>query len=139
MSELAIRGALQLRLSTMTPAIAIAWENDDYVPTLGTPFQAVNLLRAQTTNPTVAALGQNLTLHQGVFQVSLNYPGNAGPQPAEARAEAIKARFPRGLSLTSGSVTVRINRTPSVAPGFRNAAGWYIVPVSIPYFTHIYE
>jgi len=134
MSITAIRAALETRLGTMSPALSTAYQNVAFMPVTGTAYQAVYLLPATVENPT---LGDGFYRERGLMQVSLMYPMNAGPATAEARASAIKAHFPRGLQLTSGSVTTRIDRTPSISPPRPDGDRWR-VDVSIPYFADIF-
>jgi hypothetical protein len=139
MSTATIRALLEQQISTALSGFAIAWENARYAPTLGTPFASVFLLPAATVNPAIAGDGVNgeLQQHNGVMQVTLNYPANDGTQAFGAKADVLAAAFPVGLTLTQGAVTVRVLRTPSIAPGFPKS-GWYCVPVSIPYYAHVF-
>lgn len=133
MSLLAIGIALDKRLATMSPALATANENVNYVPVVNTAYQQSNLLPATPDNPTI---GGNHYLELGIYQVTLKYPKNTGRGAAIARAEAVKNHFPRGLSLTEAGVTLTITRTPAVAPAFMQDDR-YCVPVSIQYHAHI--
>lgn len=132
MSMLDIGIALDTQLNAMTPALATAWENTEYEPVTGTPYQRVYLLPATTANPTY---GDTQALESGIFQVSLCYPELEGSGDALARAELIRAQFTRGLTLTSGGITVRIKNTPSISPA-RQEPGLYIIDVSVPYFAY---
>ena len=134
MSAKAIRAALEAYLNTMSPALATAPENVNYTPTSGTPFQRINLLRANPENPTI---GTTHYRELGVFQVSLHYPMNAGPSPAETRAELVRTHFKRGTTLTNSGITVTIDGTPTIASGFVDGDRW-VVPVSIPYWANIF-
>lgn len=134
MSAKAIRAALEAYLNTMTPAVSIAAENMNFTPVSGTPFQRINLLRANPENPTIGATHYR---ELGVFQVSLHYPMNAGPSPAETRAELVRAHFKRGTTLTNSGITVTIDGTPTIASGFVDGDRW-VVPVSIPYWANIF-
>ena len=127
MSRVAIRGALQSWLNGMSPALATAWENDAFTPVTGAPYQRVNLLAADPDNTTQGAA---MFIEQGVFQVVLNYPTGAGSAAAEARAEALRARFKRGTTLSQSGISVHIIRTPAIAPAIQEP-GWYSIPVSI--------
>ena len=137
MSIKSIRQALEVQLATLSPSMPIVHENEAYTPTLGTAFLDTYILPAETENPTVAgAIGQELALEQGIFQVVVVVPVNEGPGNAATKAEAIRALFRRGLSLTVGSVQVKIGSTPSVASALVDS-DWYRVPVSVPYFAHV--
>lgn len=134
MSAKAIRLALETRLNTMSPALATAWENVAYTPVSGTPYQRVNVLRATPDNPII---GQGFYRELGIFQVSLCYPLNSGANAATERAELVRTQFKRGISLTSGTVTVTIDGTPTISSGFVDGDRW-VVPVSIPYWANIF-
>ena len=132
MSMLDIGIALDTQLNAMAPALATAWENSEYDPVTGTPYQRVYLLPASSENPT---FGDTQTRESGIFQITLCYPELKGSAATLARAELIRAQFTRGLTLTSGGVTVRISNTPSIAPA-RYETGLYIIDVSVPYFAY---
>lgn len=134
MSAKAIRAALEAQLNAMSPPLTTVWENSTVTPTSGTPYQRANLLRANPDNPTI---GTTHYRELGVFQVSLHYPLNAGPSPAETRAELVRTQFKRGTTLTNGGITVTIDGTPTIASGFVDGDRW-VVPVSIPYWANIF-
>lgn len=134
MSQSAIRKAFEVKLATMSPALSTAYENVDFTPVAGTPYQRANLLPATPENPT---LGDSHYLEIGLFQVTLCYPANTGSNTANSRAEAVRAFFPRGLSLTHSGVTLTVTRTPSVSPAFKDDDGRYCLAVSIQYHAHI--
>lgn len=134
MSVVLIRQALETRLNTMTPALATAWEGVSFTPVTGTPYQQVNLLMATAENPT---MGGTMYRQSGVFQVLLCYPPSNGAKPAGTRAELIRDHFKRGTTLTSGSVEVLIEYTPSVMPAIIDGER-YRLPVSIRWSADIY-
>lgn len=134
MSAAKVRAALEIALHTMTPALATAWENQDFSPTPGTPYQAAHLLPAPPENPT---MGDNHYRERGILQVSLNYPVNGGAAAAMARAELIRATFFRGASFTSGGVTTRIPTKPEIGRGVVVNDRW-VLPVSIRYFADVF-
>jgi hypothetical protein len=129
MSIVSVRAALEVKLSAMTPALVIAWENAPYTPVAGTPYQAAYLLPATPDNPT---MGDSFYREQGIFQVSLFYPLQVGPKAAADRAELIRTTFKRGTSMVSGTVTVRVARTPEIGQGRVDGDRWH-VPVRIVY------
>jgi hypothetical protein len=139
MSDVVIRELLRVQLNSVSAWFETAWENVSYKPTINTPYQAVWLLPSETENPSYGGgIGQRLERRPGILQVSLFYPSNEGPENAAIRAEAIKAAFPRGLTLTSGSLRVLIMRSPFSSAG-RPQGGWYMLPVSIPYVADVYS
>lgn len=137
MSATSIRAALDARLKTLANSPSVAWENVSFEPVPGTAFLSVSLLPATTEAPTIlGVVGSDIALEQGVYQVTVVAPVNQGPGGATRIAEAVRALFPRGLSLTSGGVTVRIGGHASIAPALSDS-DWYSVPVSVPYFAHV--
>lgn len=133
MSIVLVRSALQAKLNAMSPSLATAWENVPYTPVEGTPYQAAYVMPATPENPT---MGDDYYREQGIFQISLFYPIQVGTAVAEARAELIRTTFKRGTSMTSGGVTVRIDKTPDISPGRRDDDRWHI-PVKIRWFAGI--
>lgn len=132
MSAAAVRAALEVALAAMSPALATGWENVNFTPTVGTPYQLAFLLRAQPENPEIG----RFTVERGIFQVSLYYPLGTGPAAAEARAELIRTTFYRGASFTASGVTTIIERTPEISPGRAEDDRW-VIPVRARFFAHI--
>ena len=132
MSRPLIRAALESALAAMTPALATANENVPFTPTTGTPYQAVFILMPEPVNIEIGTAYRQ----DGYMQVNLNYPLNAGPAAAEARAELIRTTFPRGRTFTVSGVTVHITNTVHIGNG-RTESGWYFLPVRIPFHSHI--
>lgn len=134
MSVAKVRAALEIGLHTMTPALATAWENQDFQPTAGTPYQTAHLLPAMPDN---ATMGDEHYRERGILQVSLHYPVNGGAAAAMARAELVRATFFRGASFTNGGVTSRISATPEIGRGVVVKDRW-VLPVSIRYFADVF-
>ena len=132
MSIVAVRAALQTKLSGMA-ALATAWENVGYTPVAGTPYQAAYVMPATPDNPT---MGDDYYQEQGIFQISLFYPLAVGTAVAEARAQLIRTTFKRGTSMTSGTVTVIVNKTPEIGQGRVDGDRWHI-PVRVRWFAGI--
>lgn len=129
-----VRVALETQLAAMGPALATAWENVDFQPVgADVPFQAVTLLPAEPDNP---VYGPAFFLERGLMQVTLNYPLGDGPAAAAARAEALRAQFPRGLSLSSGGVVTIIEKTPEIGPG-GPSEDHYQLPVRIRWYANV--
>jgi len=131
MSSLAIRRALETAVAAITPALSTCFENVEFKPVSGTPYQRVSILLAKPQNPT---FGNAHTRRVGYMQVDLCYPQNVGPAAAAARADLTEAAFYRGLSLTANSVTTVIDRTPEIAPG-RMEGDRYIIPVRVYFYS----
>lgn len=138
MSQLSILNALELHLAAMEGALPTAYENVDFAPTSGEPYQEVHLL---PTDPVDPAYGSTLHREEGIFQVTLCYPAAAtgqtiGSGEARAQAERIRTAFPRGTSLVADGITVVIDSTPAIGPAFRDQDR-FCVPVSVRYFAHV--
>lgn len=106
-----IRSALETRLNSIASPLPTAFENVEFTPN-GAAFQRVNFIAAM---PDDSALGAAYRREQGIMQVTLHYPQNTGAAAAEDKANAIRAWFPRGLSLSNSGQTVRILNTPSLS------------------------
>lgn len=131
MSLLSIRAALEVALAAMSPALATAYENTPFTPTVGTPYQRVYLLAADPLNPEMGTFTQD----RGYLQISLAYPLNTGPGAALARAELIRDTFYRGRSFTAGGVTVIVEKTPEISPAIIEADR-YVLPVKVRFFAN---
>jgi hypothetical protein len=73
---------------------------------------------------------------QGIFQVNLFYPKDAGPGDAQARAELIRTKFPFAASLVNGGVTVNIINTTEIGPA-RPEDDRFMVPVKVRWSARI--
>lgn len=134
MSNKDIRAGLETRLAEIAPALATAYENMQYSPAGNVPFQRVYLLPATSSNPSIGAL---LYRASGIFQVTLFYPLNKGPGPAEARAELIFDKFKRGSTMIAGGVLITIDQSPSILQATVDGDRWAL-PVQIPYRANIF-
>lgn len=134
MSLAAIRSALETALAGMTPPLATAYENASFTPSAGVPYQAAYLLLAQPDNSEV---GEAFT-EQGIFQINLWFPKDAGPADAMARADLIRSTFAKGAAFVSGAATVTITATPEVAPA-RAEDDRFMVPVKVRFHARIGE
>ena len=105
-----IRVALEKRLNTLSLAISTAWENHEFTPVVGPPWQQCNVLCA---NPQNITLGCSRRFERGIFQITLNYPTNKGAGAIDDRANLLIAHFYRGLAMAHSGQTVRITSTPS--------------------------
>lgn len=132
MSNVAIRAALQTALDAIAPVLATAWENAQYNPVSGTPYQKVEFLRSQPVTPTMDKFRQEI----GIMQVTLFYSLNKGTGDAEARAELIRSTFEKGNRYTNAGITVTIYSSPYIMGGSRDGDRW-MVPVRVPYFSNI--
>lgn len=129
-----VRTILETALNANAGGIDVAWENRNYVPTGGVPYQEAFLLYAQPENPT---LGDNFFRENGIFQITLQYPQGAGPGVAETRALVLRGVFKRGQSFTDGTITVTIAKTAMISEGRLDGDRWS-VPLKIPFFSNIF-
>ena len=83
--------------------------------------------------PTVSIGITDASQARGIINVTIRTPEGIGPIRANQIADAVLARFARNTALTSGGVTVRIDRLGYVSPPLGNAGGWYRLPLTIPY------
>jgi len=133
MSIVSVRAAIETKLATITPAISTAYENVPFTPVAGIPYQSVFIMPAMPENPT---FGNDYYRDIGIAQISLFYPIQAGTAAAAARAQLIRTTFKRGTSMTSGGVTVRIDKTPEIGAGRVDGDRWHI-PVRVRWFAGV--
>lgn len=134
MSQVSIRRAIEQRLYTMDAIpFPTAWQNATFKPIAGIPYQRTEMIPAI---PEHASNMSSFTREQGLYQVTLLYPRDGGPNPAEGRFELIKARFPKGLNIVQDGVTVTISGTPYCQTATRDGDRWS-VPIRIPYYANI--
>lgn len=127
-----IRQALEQRLVAMVPALELAAQNVDASPDLDLPYQASTLLVADPDNTVFGPAYQE----RGILQVTLCYPLGEGTINVEARAQAVRDWFPRGLSLANGAIVTTIERTPTIGPGLPTDTE-YQLPVRIRWYSNV--
>lgn len=128
MSSVDVRAGLEVALQAITPALATAFENVSFTPAAGVAYQRVTVLFAQPDN---SEIGRSY-LERGYMQVDLAYPQNAGPGPAQARAELLRTTFWRGRTVVANGQQTLIDKTPEIVPGYVDGDR-YVVPVKIPF------
>lgn len=127
-----IERALLARVATLSlsPAIAvIAWPNRAETPPAA-PYIRVAHLRNQVDRLFVK--GASPHRYQGIVQLTVCTPLDAGPDAGTKAAGQIAAHFPADLALTSEDVRVDIEQAPMVNTSIRADAAWE-TPVSIRY------
>lgn len=124
--------ALNAHLATLATAQAlpVAWANVPFTPTANKGYFRPSLLTARTVQASLGSGGDNR--HSGIYQVSVFWPENKAGIPARSMAGVIAEHFKLGTRLTRGGIIVRIN-APPWGDAAQQEAGWYHVPVSIPY------
>ena len=132
MSVTKIRAALETALAGMSPALATAWENTAYTPTVGAPYQRVSMTFAEPVNTEYGRGFQQ----GGMFVVWLCWPQGAGMAEIAARIELLRAIFARGAAFTADGLTATIARTPLILAATLEGDR-YVVPVQIPFLATI--
>lgn len=135
MSRVKIRKALETHLAALTPAWPTQWQNQQFdveseVEDADPGWQRATILFSETDS---VGVGPNVPkLWQGTYQIDIFARPNKGPGIADARAEAVRAHFPRGRNLTADGIAVTIlepyDGNEQVEPK------WFSVPVKIPFF-----
>lgn len=111
MTQQAIRGALQVQLLTLGWADQTAFEDQQFTPTAGVPYQEVDTIFAEPNTYGIGGQAQE----RGTFQVTLKYPTNGGVGVSSAWAEAIRTAFaPVQQFPTAGGGYVKISRKAEV-------------------------
>lgn len=130
MSVSTIRQILETKLVEITPNITTTYENFEFTPVEGIPFQRVFFLFNEPDN---AYISRNYT-QGGYMQVDLNYPLLGGSTEATTRAEAIRSKFKSGEIFS----TVKIARTPEIGSG-RIQGDRFVIPVFVRFTQFIQE
>jgi hypothetical protein len=134
MSIIKIRAALETALNSVSPALSTAWENVNFTPTAGTPYQAVFIQFAEPDNST---MGSGFYTELGVMTVRLCYPMQTGTLTAATRAELLRTTFRRGNTFTKDGVSVLIQRTPEIVPGEIDGDR-FVLTVKIRFYANIH-
>jgi hypothetical protein len=112
MSNVKIRQALEPHILAL--GYPVAWENVNFNPPTGAYIQ-VDLFFAE---PADAGFRDSPFIQPGYLQLTLCFPTNQGPGPAERLAESIRDEtFFRSASFTVDDVDVIIDRTPAISKG----------------------
>lgn len=111
MTTAQIKGAFEVALGTITPALATSYENIVFTPPdAQTAFQIATTVFATPDNAEYGASSMAL----GVFYVRLQYPLNVGTANVLARAALVSAKFKRGASFVNGASVVAVSKTPEI-------------------------
>lgn len=127
MSQYLIQGALEKRLSLLTPALDTAWENKPFTPVDGQPYQRAFFI---PNSPIDHGIAFDVKEWRGLFQVSLMYPLGTGRGAAQQRAELLAAHFAPYQELISGDMKTMVFASPDIGAGFPDETRW-VVPVTI--------
>lgn len=137
MSIAAIERILLTALTDMWPTLPMAEENIPFTyPQTG--WMESNLLPAPPQEPTIGTT--HLIYESGILQLLLYYPKDSGTTATRNQCDVIKDFFPRGKTMSMGSITVKIEKSPIIHPAMnatKNNVEWYVTPISIHYYSHI--
>ena len=136
MSYVDVKKAIEKKLATLSGVIATAREGMSYTPVVGTPYQRINILKA---DPEDLTMGRKMQRISGIAQITLFYPAPVatGTTLPDAMAESIKTHFKPVQTLTEGSTKVFIADSATIATGFADGDRW-VVPVSVPFYANLY-
>lgn len=127
-----LKKALNTRLASLSPSIQTEWQNTQFKPTEGVPWQRATVRHDPNTSLGITeGSGRRWT---GEFYIVLFYPRNKGSGAADARAQAILNHFYRGLNLVTSSMTV-VCLEGNVMTGVDEPT-WFRLPVRIPFFAN---
>jgi hypothetical protein len=111
----------------------VEWPNKTMVPVDGTPWFRPTILPGI---PEAAAIGDDAPdRHVGVLQLSGFFPKDNGDGAARAWAATVLAAFPRGGSATSGTATLRFEKSYVVPAIIEDK--FYHLPVRVEYRTDL--
>lgn len=122
-----IETAFGQRLSTMTGAMPIVWPNK--ATEAAKPYFDVQHVPTSNDSPALSGGGE---VQRGYFMVTVVTASNAFSTSANTNAEAVKARFPKGLTLSAGSRKMRVWRPAQMLSAFADEVDWR-QPVRIDY------
>lgn len=123
-----IETAFGQRLAS-APAIApIVWPNRASAP--GKPYLAVQHVPTSTDSNAISGTGGEV--ERGYFVVTIVTASNEFSTLANTTAQAVKARFPMGLTLTAGGRVMRFWRPAQMLPAFPDGSDWRL-PVRLNY------
>lgn len=136
MSYVDAKKAIEKKLNTLSGVIATAREGMSFTPTVGTPYQRINILKAAPEDMTQ---GRKMTRSFGIAQITLFYPAPVatGTTLPDAMAESIKTLFKPVQTLTEGSTKVFITDSATITTGYADGDRW-VVPVSVKFYFDFY-
>ena len=127
-----IRLLLETRLHAMPGRPAVAWENRDFTPPSGAIYIRPTLQSGAQDIRTILPgnLGHAVS-ETGLFLVDVFCPQGAGTAPGGQVAEAVRARFAPGLSLSAEGVFVRVLGCARDAGRQDEASARWMIPITV--------
>jgi hypothetical protein len=131
MSLASIQTALDAKLLTYQ-STNVAWFGVNFKPKPNTAYIAPSMIGS--SRKAVGAGEKGLLEWTGVYRVVARHPSGEGTLAALQKIDAIAAVFPRGLTLTSGSISI-VCETPSLMSA-QSDGEWVFSSVDIPWFAY---
>lgn len=125
-----VQAALDSKLSTIGDGLAIAWENTEYTPVLGTPWIRPTLLTASADLMDL----DNLQMQEGIYQVDVFYPVDKGPGALLAKLDELYDLFKSTTTLQQGTTKVYIKQISRLNPSTEDA--WYMGGIEVNFKTY---
>jgi uncharacterized protein DUF4128 len=127
-----IENALFSRAAGLTAltGLPVFWPNVGNNPPSDGRYLAVSLL--PNHNDRFLLAGNDPHYRQGILQVNVMMPRNAGQTPSTQIAGQVASHFPADLALFSEDVKVKLQKVPDVMSALSTDAAW-MTPVSVYY------
>lgn len=103
----------------------LAWPTVPFAPPAGTPY--IDVTHLPNRNSRIVLKGSGPHWRQGILQLTVVTPLNAGAPQATALAGSIAELFPAGLDLFEDGIRIRIQQAPDVLPGDKTDVSWDVV------------
>lgn len=127
-----IQNAFSIKLNSINPTIATAYENVPFDPKLlpvGSPYQELSLLPSYNDSEYI---NDKQYISYGLVQITLKYPTTKGSKDILDRVKLYMNNFVRGDTLTNGEISIKIRSTP-VAVNLGTIGDRYVYAISINY------
>ena len=124
-----IENAFRIKLNTISPVIATAYENVPFTPTSNVPYQELSLLPSYNDSEYI---NDKQYISYGLVQITLKYPTTKGSKDILDRVKLYMNNFVRGDTLTNGGISIKIRSTP-VAVNLGTIGDRYVYAISINY------
>ena len=124
-----IENAFRIKLNTISPVIATAYENVPFTPTSNVPYQELSLLPSYNDSEYI---NDKQYISYGLVQITLKYPTTKGSKDILDRVKLYMNNFVRGDTLTNGGISIKIRSTP-VAVNLGTIGDRFVYAISINY------
>lgn len=120
-----IEAALFARVASLSlsPSLSVAWPNVPFTPPAGGYLEVLHF----PNRPTRTFLaGGDPHFRQGILQLTLVSPLNAGSATATGLAGDIAAHFPADLALYRDGLRLKVQAAPRVWPAEKTDVSWNV-------------